>query len=237
MRIGALLKGPVTLLLATLLCCFIPVRAQNFATLTVDLNLVIAIDCSYSVNRNEFDLQVHGTAQALADPEVIDAITSGPLGKISITVVQWAGINNQIIAVPWRTIGGTADAYRVAIEIKQQPRKVAEGATSISAMINTGLLLLARAPTSAQRNIIDISSDGLNNAGSKVDQLRDLAIERGVIINGLTILNEHYFLHHYFRNHVIGGLGSFVEISNTYSDYGEAIKRKLLREIRGNNFS
>lgn len=237
MRLGTLLKVPITILLAVFVCCFGPARAQNTANPTVDLNLVIAIDCSYSVNRYEFDLQVHGTAQALADPEIIEAITSGPHGKVSITIVQWAGINNQVITVPWRTLSGTADAYRMAIEVKQQPRKVAEGATSISAMIYKGLALLASAPTAAERNIIDISSDGLNNAGNKVDQLRDLAITRGVTINGLTILSEHYYLHHYFRNHVIGGLGSFVEISNTYNDYGEAIKRKLLREIRGNNLS
>ena len=206
--------------------------AQN-ASPVADLALVLAIDCSFSVSAAEFELQVQGTARAFADPEVIEAITSGPAGYIQVAVIQWSTEDSQVLAVPWTRVGSVDEALALAARISVQPRQTAEGATSISGAIAAGLEVLAQAPVPAARYVIDISGDGTNNRGEPVDHARDRAIRAGVTINGLTILNEVKWLHHYFRNHVIGGPGSFVEIADHYEAYAAAIKRKLLREIRG----
>lgn len=208
-------------------------RAQE----RVDLNLVLAIDCSYSVDANEFDLQIHGTAAAFTNPLIINAITSGKYGKIAISVIQWSNSHNQIVTIPWTIVSSQIDAYKLAVAIKSQTRKTAEGATSISSAIEKAAIMLLTAPYSADRLAIDIAADGENNAGKRVETVRDQTITRGITINGLSILNEVSYLNYYFQNRVIGGKGAFVQIANSYRDFGDAIRKKLLREIFGNGIS
>lgn len=199
-----------------------------------DLALVLAIDCSYSVDRNEFDLQVRGTAQAMIDPEVLEAISNNRHGRIMVSVVQWSSEESQVFAVPWMPVSNAEEALALAARIREQKRQTAEGATSISGAIGAAIDAFARLPVRADRYVIDISGDGTNNRGERVDDARDRTVAAGITINGLTILNEIHWLHHYFRNHVIGGPGAFVEIANDYAAYREAIRKKILREIRGN---
>jgi hypothetical protein len=203
----------------------------------VDLNLVLAIDCSYSVDATEFDLQIHGTAAAFTNPVIINAITSGKYGKIAVAVIQWSNTRNQIVTVPWTIVSNQIDAYKLAVAIKSQTRKTAEGATSMSSAINKAANMLLSAPYKADRLAIDIAADGENNAGERIEQVRDKTISLGITINGLSILNEVGYLNYYFQNRVIGGEGAFVQIANSYSDFGEAIRKKLLREIFGNGIS
>jgi Protein of unknown function (DUF1194) len=212
------------------LCLLISTRTASAGT--VDLNLVIAIDCSFSVSSDEYELQMQGTAWALSEPEVVAAIQEGPIGRIAITVVQWSNDDSQVVVVPWREIGTLDEALAVASEVAGTPRSAEDGATSISRMIYFGLELLAGAPNAASREVIDIAGDGENNIGPDVQTARDTAVSRGVTINGLTILNAHSNLHSYYRRNVIGGSAPFVEIANDFSAYAEAIKSKLLREIR-----
>jgi hypothetical protein len=219
--------------LSVLILSVINARAQE----QVDLNLVLAIDCSYSVDATEFDLQIHGTAAAFTDPVIIKAISSGKYGKIAVAVMQWSNTRNQIVTVPWTVIANQIDAYKMAVAIKSQSRKTAEGATSISSAISKAASLLLSAPYKADRLTIDIAADGENNAGERVERVRDRTIDLGITINGLSILNEVGYLNYYFQNRVIGGKGAFVQIANSYSDFGEAIRRKLLREIFGNDLS
>ena len=203
----------------------------------VDLNLVLAIDCSYSVDATEFDLQIHGTAAAFANPVIINAITSGKYGKIAVAVIQWSNTRNQIVTVPWTIVSSQIDAYKLAVAIKSQTRKTSEGATSISSAINKAASMLLAAPYKGDRMAIDIAADGENNAGERIEHVRDKTIRMGITINGLSILNEVSYLNYYFQNRVIGGKGAFVQIANSYSDFGEAIRKKLLREIFGNGIS
>lgn len=200
----------------------------------VDLNLVLAIDCSNSVDADEFALQVRGLANALASQQVIEAIAAGPLGAIAVSVVQWSGEESQVIAVPWQVITDQASARQVAGTVARLERLASGGATSISAMITFGVALLEESPASATRNVIDIAADGANNNGMRVDLARDLAVAGGVVINGLTIVNEVQYLRYYFRNHVIGGAGAFVEVASDYADFELAMRKKLLREIKAN---
>lgn len=217
-----------------LLACHVPQARTLAQDAQADLALVLAIDCSYSVDTAEFDLQVRGTARAFLDPEVLQAIANGPNGRIMVSVVQWSSDESQVLSVPWMSVSNAAEAFALAARIQAQQRQTADGATSISGAINASVEALTRLPVRAARHVIDISGDGTNNRGERVDDIRDRTVAAGITINGLVILTEVHWLHHYFRNHVIGGPGAFVEIANDYSVYAEAIRKKILREIRGN---
>ncbi len=203
----------------------------------VDLNLVLAIDCSYSVNSREFDLQIHGTAAAFTNSEIINAISKGKYGRIAVSVVQWSNTRSQIVTVPWTIISNRVDAYKLAIAIKTQTRQTAEGATAMAAMIDKAAIMLLNAPQQADRLVLDIAADGENNAGGRIEKIRDKVAAMGIVVNGLSILNEVGYLNYYFHNRVIAGPGAFVQIANSYNDFGDAIRRKLLREILGGGIS
>ncbi len=197
----------------------------------MDVAIVLAVDCSWSVNSSEFDQQMKGLAIALRSQDVIDAIAAGPRGRIAVALLQWSAPDNQNLTLDWQVIETPADALLVAARIEAAPRRVADGATSITAAIATATELHRSRPFAADRQVIDVSSDGLNNVGGLPESARDRAVADGITINTLAILNEVDYLHFYFRNHIIGGANAFVEVAADYSDYHRAIKRKLLREI------
>ncbi|MCF6320884.1 MAG: DUF1194 domain-containing protein [Rhizobiaceae bacterium] len=225
------MTGTIKILLfpVLLLLTILPANTQE----RVDLNLILAIDSSYSVDAEEFALQIHGTAAAFTNSLVINAIAHGKYGRIAVSVVQWSNSSSQIITVPWTVVTGQVDAYKLAIAIKSQTRQTAEGGTSISAMISKATAMLLNAPNQAERSVIDIAADGENNSGERVERMRDRTVALGITINGLSILNEVSYLNYYFQNRVIGGPGAFVQIAGSYRDFGEAILKKLLREIYG----
>lgn len=199
----------------------------------VDVSIVLGIDCSYSVDANEFLLQKAGIANALVSLPVLEAIGDGPIGRVAITVVQWSSSESQITAVPWTIVATPGDATALAEKILASPRQTADGATSISTFIQYGIRLLRASPYSGLRNVIDVASDGTNNNGANIDETRDIALSSGLTINGLTILHEVPWLKNYFRNHVVGGPGSFIIIADSYNSFADAMRRKLEREIRG----
>src|SRR4051812_21788133 len=202
----------------------------------VDLALVLAIDCSFSVDANEFRLQMQGLGRAFFEAGIKKAIKSGPNGQIAVAAIQWSDESNQAVIVPWRIIANDSDADALGSTLAVMPRRLAEGGTSISMAIAYSAKLLTEAPPS-ERRVIDISSDGRNNIGPPVNIMRDRIVAEGITINALTILNEWPTLDTYFEKYVIGGQGAFVIPSNDYSAYAEAIYRKLLREITGPGIS
>lgn len=203
----------------------------------VDLALVLAVDSSASVDESEFALQRGGLAQAFRDPEVIEAIESGPFKRIAVTVVEWAGQTEQAIDIPWTVVDGGADALALADRIDGLQRQILTGATSIAGALSFANSLLLSHPFEADRLVIDLSGDGRNNQGPPVETVRQGVVAQGVTINGLAIVNEHPTLNYYFEDRVIGGTAAFVEVANDYSDYPRAIRRKLIREIRTLNIS
>ncbi len=201
------------------------------STRPVDVELVLAIDCSYSVDAREFELQKTGLAEAFRHPGVLAAIQAGAHKAIGVTVVQWSGQGIQSVAVPWTTVEDAPSAARLAARIAGMERMTQEGATSISSMIKFGIILLKTNPLQGLRRVIDISSDGRNNTGYKIAAAQALALIQGVTINGLAILNEVPTLHYYFEQRVISGPDAFVMEAADYDDYAIAILRKLIREI------
>ncbi len=198
----------------------------------VDLALVLAVDCSYSVDGREYALQMNGIAAALDHPAVRGAIKAGPRGRVAFAVVQWSGENSQEIVVPFTAVGTDAEIDALAARIRATPRVAAEGSTSITAMIDFARLMLTNLSFEADRRVLDLVADGINNIGGWTRPARDRALAAGLTINGLAIQNEVSYLRHWFRNHVIGGENAFVLDIDGYDDFPAAIRVKLIREIR-----
>ena len=208
----------------------------------VDLALVLVSDVSRSVDDSEYSMQKAGYTAAFSDPRVLSAVRNGAIGAIAVAYVEFAGPYEVQTVVDWRIIRDPAGAKAMTDAIEAAPR-TAWGRTSISAGIDRAARMLAEAPLEAQRRVIDVAGDGTNNAGRDVTAARDDAVRAGVVINGLAIINEHpvsYTFAHvqppgglteWYRQNVAGGSGSFVLEVREFSQFGEAMTRKLINEI------
>ena len=197
----------------------------------VDVLLVLAVDASGSVNDERFSLQNQGYAAAFRNPRLLRAIQGGAAGAIAVSMTQWTGPTLQIHVIPWTRIFDAATAQKFADAIAATPRQLFSGGTSVSGAIDHAVGLLEKSPFPAQRRVIDISGDGANNRGRPAAPARDAAVAAGISINGLPILGLEPALDEYYRDNVIGGPGAFVIAAQTYEDFGDAILRKLIREI------
>jgi hypothetical protein len=203
----------------------------------VDLALVLAVDCSWSVDANEYRLQMHGLAAAFRRAEIQRAIAGGIAGRILVANVQWSHEHNQTLSVPWTLIASSDDAAAFAAVLEATPREVVDGATAIGAAMEYSAELLRSSPAPAARKVIDISGDGRNNRGIHPREARDRIVGQGMTINGLAILDEWPTLDIYFRQEVVGGPDHFVIVAHDYAAYAQAIHRKLLQEITGPGLS
>jgi hypothetical protein len=219
----ALLVGAVTLSAAT-----------SAAARVIDLALVLAFDVSGSVSPGRFDLQRNGYAKAFASRELIAAIRSTGHQAIAVTVVEWSGARQQEQVIGWTLIEDAASSEAFGRTIAEVPRSF-YGRTSISGAIDYGATLFRQSGLAEGRRVIDISGDGSNNDGRPVMDARDDAITAGLTINGLPILTEEPALDVYYQNYVIGGPDSFVITVTDFSHFAEAILRKLIREIAGDD--
>lgn len=219
--------------LCLLWLAFVPPFAARADT-AVDLELVLAVDCSGSIDDDEFALQVRGYAAAFAHPAVIAAIRSGEIGAIAVTYVQWSGPYLQNQAIGWTYIDSADTAESFAGAMASVPRYLNRGGTSISGTIDFIRPMFDRNGFEGRRRVIDISGDGTNNSGRLVHYARDDAVAEGITINGLAILNEVGGLDRYYEENVIGGPGAFVMAAADFEDFAFAIRNKLIREIADN---
>jgi hypothetical protein len=214
--------------------------ADKETVASVDVELVLAVDVSYSMDMDELAIQREGYAQAIVSKEFLQALKTGPNGKVSITYFEWAASSDQKIIIPWRVIDGPETADAVANEIMKTPIRRASR-TSISGAINFAMPLFDENPYRGLRRVIDISGDGPNNNGGPVTVARDAAIEKGVTINGLPIMvKEPSYstmdidnLDFYYEDCVIGGPGAFVVTIKDRDKFKEAIRTKLVLEVAG----
>jgi hypothetical protein len=199
---------------------------------TVDLELVLAVDVSGSIDAREKAVQRDGYLAAIRSPEFAAAVRAGPLGKIKLAYVEWAGEGAQRTAVPWRVIDGAEAALAFANELAGQSVSRFLRGTSISSALRFSAELFEGDST---RRVIDISGDGPNNAGGIVTAARDAVVAQGIVINGLPVLispaQNFPTLDRYFADCVIGGEGAFALPVLSVGDLGEAIRMKLLREL------
>jgi len=211
-------------------------RAQEPAR--VDVALVLAVDVSLSMSYEEMGIQRRGYAAALTSDEVLAAISSGFHGRIAVTFFEWANNRWARELVGWTIIETREDAEVIAHELRTAYRR-GERRTSISGGIQSAIRKLEELPFEADRKVIDMSGDGPNNQGVPVTEARDEAIAKGITINGLPLLTTGGFggvfnipdLDEYYRRCVIGGPASFMIPVNSWDQFPEAVRRKLVLEI------
>ena len=200
-----------------------------------DLELVLAVDASGSVDENEFKLQLSGIAAAFRDEEVQNAIISGPRARIAVLVEVWADSSTQKDETEWFILANAADCKRFANLVEHLPRRV-EGGTGIGSAIARAVRLMQYNAIDAPRQVVDVSGDGIEtpireDVGILLPQARAMADSLHVVVNGLAITNEVQDLDIYYRDDVITGPGSFVMKAADYVDFREAVRAKLIREI------
>ena len=215
-------------LVTSLLVATLPAQSQE----RVDLELVLLVDVSASVNDGEFDLQTKGLAAAIESRPVIRALQSLGSGGIALCIVQWADHAHQHKSIDWVRLRSETDAIRLAARVSRMQRVIDGGHTALGDALAFGLRELQSNQFAGVRRVIDLSGDGRSNDGRSLYQTRRQVIAAGVTINGLAILNELPLLTSYFRDQLIGGDGAFVETARDYGDFAHAMSRKLEREIR-----
>lgn len=202
----------------------------------VDLELVLAVDVSGSVDASEYAGQKAGYVAAFNDASIVSAITSGTRGSIAVTYVEWSSASQQVSRVNWTLVNDAATASAFATAINNSTRAF-NNLTGIGAAIDysTGLFSfndLDNALFKGDRTVIDISGDGTNNSGVAPSTARDNAIAAGVTtINAIAIQSPS--LQQYYVDNVIAGPNAFAAFANNFEDdFSQAIKDKLFREIK-----
>lgn len=226
------------LVAALLVALAIAMAGSAQASENVDLELVIAVDVSYSMDEFEQKLQRDGYIQALRDPDVLKAIRSGLNGRIAVTYVEWAGSVTQNVIVPWTVIDGAPSAAAIADRLAATPISRLRR-TSISGALLKSLALFEQSPFIGLRRVIDVSGDGPNNDGPLITTTRDLVLAKNIVINGLPLLiyrgeRGSFDIAHldwYYEDCVIGGPGSFSLPVIGIEAFAAAIRTKLILEI------
>ena len=215
-----------------------PAPAANLVE--VDLELILAVDVSRSMDADEQRLQRDGYVKAFRHPEVIRAITEGQHGRIAVTYVEWAGTEFHSVLAPWAIIAGRQDAEAFADTLAAAPYS-RESATSISSALLFATGRFEWSGARGDRRAIDISGDGANNMGMPVETTRDWVVRQGITINGLPIMLKPNELGRfnipnldaYYANCVIGGPGAFMITIDKPDRFEIATRRKLVLEVSG----
>ena len=229
---GLFCGGAAALLLAS--------ASEVTAAEPVDIELVLAVDVSLSMSPDELEIQRRGYAAALTHERVLQAIAEGAHGRIAVTYFEWAGTTSHHVIVPWTIIASQNDAERVAAQLSAQPPNSARR-TSISSALEFGADLFAESQFRGAKRVIDVSGDGPNNQGPPVDFTRNTVVAQGITINGLPLMTNGGLssaydvedLDRYYTDCVIGGPGAFMVPVNDWSQFPEAIRRKLVLELAG----
>jgi uncharacterized protein DUF1194 len=214
-------------------------RAEN-----VDLQLILTSDVSRSIDNEEFKLEREGYAAALENPQVLSAIRAGATGAIAVSFVEWSSVGEQKVVVDWSVIRDGEGAAVVAAQIRAAPRSFV-GHTSISDGLDFAVKHFEASGKSSPRRVIDVAGDGTNNSGRPISDARDDAVAKGIVVNGLAIINlnpNFGFIAHtqppgglpaYYKENVIGGPGSFVLQIDDFESFADAMVQKMVTEISG----
>lgn len=232
--------GPFLAALALLAAGAAPARAGGDGRTPVDLELVLAVDISYSMDVEELALQRDGYVSAITSPEFLEALRTGPRGRIAVAYVEWAGEHEQETVVSWTLIDGPATARAFADAIAAAPLKRVYR-TSISGALLYSADQFDTNGFKGLRRVIDVSGDGVNNQGPPVEMARNAVVERHITINGLPLVQKRGTataidvpeLDVYYEDCVIGGPGAFMIPVEHISEFARAIKTKLVLEVAG----
>jgi hypothetical protein len=206
----------------------------------VDVELVLAVDISQSMDTEEQEVQRAGYVAALTSREFLDAIQVGPIGRVAVTYMEWGGVDEHFIVADWTVIQDADTAAHFASKIAEAPLRQVQR-TSIASALEKSVFLVQNNQFIGLRQVIDISGDGPNNQGGSVTEMRDRMVAAGVTINGLPLMmksNKNTWqamlnLDHYYEDCVIGGPGSFAIPVRSQEGFADAIRMKLVMEIAG----
>jgi len=236
------MRFPIALFVMTALFAapvLVPVEAEDAL---VDLELVLAVDASGSVDETEFRLQLEGIAAAFRDPEIQQAITSGSEQRIAVALVIWSDSAFPKVPSTWHVLRNSASANRFADVVESfhsktgRSKGIGGGGTSIGDAIDYAIGMIEVNGIEGTRRVIDVSGDGIETdpwaaPATMLPEARAMAVRANVTVNGLAILNDYRRLDTYYREYMIVGDGSFVLDAADYDDFKRAIREKLLREI------
>jgi hypothetical protein len=205
----------------------------------VDVELVLAVDVSRSVDAVEQEMQFRGYAAAFRDARLASGIAGGALGQVAVTLFTWSDWHIQETLVPWTLIDGAGTCEAFARAVDAAPRR-AYLYTSISGAMDYAGRQFGQG-FEGTRKVVDISGDGVNNSGRPVGEARAELLNGGVVVNGLAVLDrtplpwatEQPPLDEYYRKEVIGGPGAFLMVADGFEAFEAAVKRKIIREIVG----
>jgi hypothetical protein len=225
-----------TALVGSIAALTIPIAAR--AQTAVDLQLVLAVDVSRSIDEVEAELQRRGYVEALTSQRVIDAILSGEQKRIALCYAEWAGTHYQVVVIDWTVIDSPAAARRFADKLAEAPR-TSQSWTAVGAALAFAGQRFDNSGFESKRRVIDVSGDGRTNDGPPAELVRDRLVSQGIVINGLPVMmNRSNFgrppdsgLDKYYEENVIGGPGSFMIAAASFDDFGRAVRSKLVREI------
>jgi len=198
------------------------------------LALVMAMDVSASVDASEHRLQLDGVAGALTDPEVVDAIES--VGGIWLYSFEWSGRYKNKTQIDWIFVEDAASAQAAATDLASTARSETEFPTALGYALGHASLVLNRAPERCDRRVIDVAGDGINNEGFGPQSAYRAFDFTGITVNAL-VIGEVEGTADYYAREVLYGPAAFMEVTRSFNDYKTAMKRKLLREVRGNQFA
>jgi hypothetical protein len=229
------------MLMSLCLGLFAAGQAAGQDLIDVDLELVLAVDISYSVDEDEARRQREGYVAALAHPDVISAIEGGPLGRIAVTYVEWADAGFQRAAADWTVIASEEDALAFAAVVADAPLERGHY-TAIGSAIADSVRRIETNQYQGFRRLIDISGDGPQNQGLDLAEARAMADQARIIVNGLPVITDQpgrwvrpveVNLDAYFEENVVTGPGAFVLPARTPEEFRTAILRKMTLEIAG----
>ena len=212
---------------------------ENLKQIPVDLELVLAVDVSSSMDKDEQKLQRDGYVAALRHPAILAAIDAGSIGTIAITYVEWGASWKITTVLDWTLLKTRKDAIDAANALASKPISTANS-TSISSVLAAAATMLEENRYFGKRRVIDISGDGPNNVGPAVVVARADVLSRGIEINGLPILIKQGRggfqidnLDLYYRECVVGGPSAFVIPVYDKNRLASTILQKMVLEIAG----
>ncbi|HEY9568993.1 MAG TPA: DUF1194 domain-containing protein, partial [Thalassobaculum sp.] len=207
------------------------------AVADTDINMVVALDRSESVDYADRARQVESLAAALTDLRFVAAVQAGWNGRIGLAVMTWSSFERTHVVVPWTAIGSREDAAAIVAVMRDYEAVGADAGhkpqTDVSLALSVGVRMLREAPFPTTRRIINVIGDGIDNFGGDAFIDRDLALAQDITINGLVHARGSAIpvVVRFFEAQVIGGPYAFVIPVPTPESFAAAMLRKMLMEI------
>ncbi len=194
--------------------------------LACKLALLLSMDVSTSIDSGEYAYQRDGLADALLDREIINVLVRD---RVALMVVQWSGVNEQAVAIPWRRMSSQGDVQAFSNRVRGMRREYVNSKTAVGSAISFSIAQFSDV-ADCERNVIDVSGDGASNSGAETSSQSRRAARMGIEINGVAIDIMGNAISEYYRRYVTTPDG-FVLTSTGFSDYPRTIRAKLLREL------